>query len=183
MSVVAWLRRERGNKGMSAAVWLRRDEMSGARLYCCPNPTSCSHNQMFARCTNAANLLVTEPSEDVDFFLDHWGSNIYGKDKYGHYVWMEGVKTIKAKELLERFEDDRMMEIRSVVMETLEIYKGNALSPTQNTIYKHIYVFDLKGIKFGDFGAAVRRVVKNVIIDMGNIFPESVHKVSREHHP
>ena len=48
-----------------------------------------------ARCTE----LLSEPSEDVDFFLEHWGSEIYGEDVHGHYFWLEQVTTIHAPEV------------------------------------------------------------------------------------
>ena len=61
---------------------------------------------------------VSRPcSEDVDFFLEHWGSEIYGQDGHGHYVWLERVTTIHALELLARFDDDHMKDTRSVLME------------------------------------------------------------------
>jgi hypothetical protein len=130
----------------------------------------------FRKKANASALLST-PSDDVDFFLDAWGSEVYGKDNLGHHLWVERVTAIKATELLARFDDDSMMDTRSVLMEALEVYKGNAVCPGQNTVFKHIYVMDLSGLAFGHFSAGVRRVVKNVIVEMGNLYPESVHRM------
>ena len=48
--------------------------------------------------------MTSRRSEDVDFFIDHWGSEIYGQDDKGHHIWCEKVTTMKAVELLERFE-------------------------------------------------------------------------------
>jgi len=62
-------------------------------------------------------------------------------------------------------------------MEALEVFKGNAVCPGQNKLFKHIYVMDLSGLAFGHFSAGVRRVVKNVIVEMGNLYPESVHRM------
>jgi len=126
-----------------------------------------------ARCTE----LLSEPSEDVDFFLEHWGSEIYGEDVHGHYFWLEQVTTIHAPELLGRFDDEHMKDTRSVLMEALEVKKGNAIATSVNTPHKHIYVMDLSGVTFGHFSSSVKRVVKNVIVEMGNLYPESVHKM------
>jgi hypothetical protein len=90
---------------------------------------------------------------------------------------MEGVRVIHAPELLDRFDDEHMKNTRSVLMEALEIKKGNVFRDDQNPIYKHIYVFDLSGVAVSHFSAGVRRVVKNVVVEMGNIYPESVTKM------
>ncbi|GMH74063.1 hypothetical protein TL16_g06359 [Triparma laevis f. inornata] len=126
-----------------------------------------------ARCTE----LLSEPSADVDFFLEHWGSEIYGKDVHGHHFWLERVTTIHAPEILGKFDDEHMKDTRSVLMEALEVHKGNAVASCVNTPHKHIYVMDLAGVTFGHFSSAVKRVVKNVIVEMGNLYPESVHKM------
>ena len=58
--------------------------------------------------------------------------------------------------------DEAMKDARSVLMEALEVHKGNALCPGQNKVHKHIYVMDLAGVGMSSFSAGVRRVVKNV---------------------
>ena len=109
--------------------------------------------------------------------MDHWGSEIYGTDKAGHHIWVEKVTGIDATSLLDRFDDNAMMNTRAIMMEALEIHKGNAINPICNKVYKHIYVMDLSGLKFGHFSGGVRRVVQNVIVEMGNLYPESVCKM------
>ncbi len=111
--------------------------------------------------------------------MEMWGSEIFGTDAAGHHLWVEKVTTIKATELLERFNDDAMMCRRAVLMEALEIHKGNALGVNTGVTvpYKHIYIMDLNGLQFGHFSGGVKRVVQNVIVEMGNLYPESVHKL------
>ena len=86
-------------------------------------------------------------------------------------------------ELLERFDDNQMRLKRAVLMEALERHKNNSFNPEDqdcrkiNSIYKHIYIMDLSGLQMKHFSSGVRRVVQNVIIDMGNLYPESVCKM------
>jgi hypothetical protein len=49
-----------------------------------------------------STALLSEPSDNVDYFLEHWGSEVYGSDDQGHMLWVERISTIKAVELLER---------------------------------------------------------------------------------
>jgi len=119
------------------------------------------------------------PNSDVDFLTASWGSVIYGADEHNHLVFVEGIKTIKATDILGHFKDDELlMNTRGVIMEALEIKKGNYVEGEEvNKTYKHIYIFDLAGLEMSHFSAAVRRIVKNVIVEIGNIYAESLYKM------
>lgn len=121
--------------------------------------------------------MMSYPHSDTDYFLSNWQSMIYGRDNHGHLLFAERYKTINAKNILSRFPtDDEMMKARAVVMESMDRLKG-VLNPKKPKTYKHVYIFDLSGLELKAFSPQIRRVVKNVVIEMGNIYPESVHKV------
>ena len=50
-----------------------------------------------ARCTELLTETGTASAGDVDFFLENWGSEVYGADKDGHKIWCERVTTIKVR--------------------------------------------------------------------------------------
>ena len=69
------------------------------------------------------------------------------------------------------------MATRGVLCEAIEMRKGNDRPGELNGCYKHIHILDLQGLSFGHFSAGVRRVVKQVVIEMGNLYPDTVYKL------
>ena len=69
------------------------------------------------------------------------------------------------------------MATRGVICEGIERKKGNLKEGSLNETYKHIQVLDCTGITLGHMSADVRRVIKQVIIEMGNIYPDTVYKL------
>jgi len=107
----------------------------------------------------------------------NWDTRIYGKDNHGHYIFVERICWYKPAALIDYFKsDDHLTNTRAVLCEAIESKKGNDKKKF-NGLYKHVHILDLTGLSFGHFSSKVRGVCKNVVVEMGNFYPETIHKL------
>jgi len=117
--------------------------------------------------------------EDECKVIKSWEMYIYGVDKMGHPIMYEHLGGLDLPTLQDI--NNRNLNIIKFTkyrfMTKLTNFKSYLSSKYGKLIYKHVMIFDMKGFTKRFMGSTSRKLCKEMIGDLTQIYPEMAYKV------
>jgi len=101
-------------------------------------------------------------------------------DEYGHTMMYESLKQVNIPEILDGKGDIQLRELKAMRVQVLELVtriKAQTSAAKGHTVYKHNVIFDIAGLSGSIFSSRIRAVVKAMILEVTECYPEALHKM------
>eukprot|EP01084_Bolivina_argentea_P248873 416396_1 len=123
--------------------------------------------------------ILNEPLKNEDKMIKAWPLYTYGYDKQGHPVLYDEIGSCVISEVEKVFKNDMnvLRRYRFRFHRRLANCKRIQSEKYDTVIFKHVMVMDLAGFSTSHFGSNYRNIVKEVIGDEQNVFPETLFKL------
>eukprot|EP01083_Nonionella_stella_P111801 328235_1 len=123
------------------------------------------------------DTILNEPMENEEAMFKAWKLYTYGYDKQGHPVLYDEIGSAVIQEVEDTFKNDieLLRKYRYRFHRRMANCKRIQSDKLNTTLFKHSFVMDLQGFSRYHFGSNYRTIVREVIGDEQNVFPETLY--------
>lgn len=123
------------------------------------------------------DTILDTPLANEQQMFDAWKLYTYGYDKQGHPVLYDEVASCDIKAVEKSFNNDMdlLRRYRFRFHRRLANCKRIQSDRLNSVVFKHTFVMDLSGFSSSHFGSNYRNIVKEIIGDEQNVFPETLY--------
>eukprot|EP01084_Bolivina_argentea_P316046 547752_1 len=121
--------------------------------------------------------ILNEPLENENQMFKAWKLYTYGYDKQGHPVLYDEIGSAVIKDVETAFKNDMelLRKYRFRFHRRLANCKRIQAEKLNTVLFKHSFVMDLAGFSTSHFGSNYRNIIREIIGDEQNVFPETLY--------
>jgi len=121
--------------------------------------------------------ILDQPLQNEQQMFKAWKVYTYGYDKQGHPVLYDEVGSAEIKAVEAAFKDDLnlLRRYRFRFHRRLANCKRIQAEKLDTVLFKHTFIMDLSGFSTSHFGSKYRNIIREIIGDEQNIFPETLY--------
>eukprot|EP00483_Globobulimina_turgida_P011821 UN11843 len=123
------------------------------------------------------DTILDSPLKNENVMFRAWKLYTYGYDKQGHPVLYDEIGSAVIKEVESAFKNDMdlLRRYRFRFHRRLANCKRIQAEKSNTVLFKHAFVMDLAGFSASHFGSNYRTIVREIIGDEQNVFPETLY--------
>ncbi|KAK3235399.1 hypothetical protein CYMTET_54393 [Cymbomonas tetramitiformis] len=110
----------------------------------------------------------------ADDFNGSWPTRFYGRDKYGHTLIAEKLEDLHLGRINKEYKQEQVSHFRVQQLEYIAHLKTLVSKDIGKTVYKHVHIMDLAGLKMSHFSGESRALVQKVLGVANEHYPESL---------
>lgn len=110
----------------------------------------------------------------ADEFNACWPTRFYGRDKFGHTLIAEKLEDLHLGRINKEYEQEQVSHFRVQQLEYIAHLKNVSSKEMGKTVYKHVHIMDLAGLKMSHFSGESRALVQKVLGVANEHYPESL---------
>lgn len=127
---------------------------------------------------NLDNILGA-PLKNEEEYLNAWRCYVYGYDKQGHPIMYDEIASSTPEEIEKTFKDNMELirQYRLRFLRRLDNVKRIQTQKHNKVIYKHVMVMDMSKFSRQHLYDKVRRIMREIIGDESNLWPNTLYKM------